>query len=350
MTTRFVALDLVVREEFCNLSCDYCLTGQGNYHRAAAKSGMPLPSLLEAIARQGKMMDIPVVKISGGEYLLLDNAVEGLHCLAEKFETVVVMTNGLPLTSGMLKRLNEIPNLVLQLSLDSTTFESNRYRINNPRLHALFLDRLQLLCRSAIPFEVYLIINRNSIQTIGKTLDDIKAYGGAPVFPFPVRGPDREGYLPEPSQLKALRDLAENAEGGSLLPHKSYLSMLLEFCERGHRVERCHIPHIAFTAFDDGIVSSCPNIWFDEVANILEDGGAGTARKLEQSPLRRGLLRFSASTGLCRSCFTPWDIINLYVDGRIPAEELTKSRLFKGPRTLRKLEAIRNSVRESRYV
>ena len=76
-----LANDLVVNEDSCNLSCEYCLTGQSNMKdqhselrifqppvRDACHPDTPLGERLRTVARRVKdAHDNPVLKLTGGE-------------------------------------------------------------------------------------------------------------------------------------------------------------------------------------------------------------------------------------------------------------------------------------------
>ena len=59
-----------------------------------------------------------------------------------------------------------------------------------------------------------------------------------------------------------------------------------------------------------------------------------------RSRLRPLLLAGRPRLEACRACLTPWDIVNLYLDGRVPLEAVAALPSLSGRRTLERLAAI----------
>jgi len=75
------------------------------------------------------------------------------------------------------------------------------------------------------------------------------------------------------------------------------------------------------SSFSDGVVTPCPNIWFSDMGNVLEDqntvlGKVGTTR------LYQALLAPQPRLKACRGCFTPWDTLSMYFEDEITLDEL----------------------------
>jgi len=355
----FVVADIVVRESNCNLSCTYCLTGQSNFKSEHSLLGIFAPPTkfdcgpqtelgrrLRSILRAPAEARTPVVKLSGGEFMLIEGSDELVEEIAPSYETVVLLTNGMPLTQTRCARLRSLGNIVLQVSIDATRHSGNSYRCPDEATHHAAMSRLHGILKSGIPTEIYLVLHDRSMPSLRDTLDDLMPYSGAlTVFPFPVRGPDRSSFQPTPEQQRTLLEVVEHAsrwEG--LLPGTPYLERLRRFYVDAGRRFSCHLPRVAFTAFDDGVVTNCPNIWFNHADNLLQKPVAEVYRTLTDAPFRRLLLAPAPRIDACRGCYTPWDPVSLYFEDQLSLQELGRIPMYRGPRTLDALAAAKAAL------
>lgn len=351
----FVVNDLVIQEDSCNLACSYCLTGQSQFKqehsllkifeppsKLSCEPGTELRQRLDAILAGVAVQPVPVVKISGGEVMLIRGIMELIEELSERYETVVVLTNGIPLSDARLARLGELGNVVLQVSLDSTRFHGNSYRVESQAIHDALMARMWSIFASGMPVEIYMVLNDRSIEDFEASCGDLLPFAERlRLFPFPVRGPLRKPFLTRPEQHGPFFRLLDRAdEWGRLMPAPPYLERLRSVLGGDGRTFRCHLPRIAFTAFDDGAVTSCPNIWFNHVANLLEQPGEQVMERLTESPFRRLLLSERPRIDACRACFTPWDPVSLYFDDQLTLDELSEVPVYRGARTREMLQRI----------
>lgn len=334
--------DLVIAEDRCNLSCAYCLTATAT-RMDATPGGRRLDlsprgdwggRVLRTIARLARQ-DVTTLKISGGELLMHAGAVDVVMAAAALFERVVVLTNGVFLTTAVRARLRRIPNLVLQVSLDSVVPEGNAYRIPSAKAHAKVLARIDDAFAAGIRGEVYAVVSDRSAPHLAATVRHFAAAEGVRVLPFPVRGIGRQGFAAK--DVGGIREvLAMAPDYAGTLPHPAYLEELVAFHGTGGRRLRCGLPRVAFSVFDDGTVGDCPNIWFER-----HDPGTGTvAEVVGRSRLRPLLLADRPRLEACRACMTPWDILNLYLDGRVPLAAVAALPSLSGRRTLARLAAV----------
>lgn len=359
----FVVNDLVIQEDTCNLACEYCLTGQSQFKEAhsllkifeaprklTCEPGSELHQRLLRILDATRDHDVPVVKISGGEVMLIRGILRFIEELSARYETVVVLTNGVPLSDRRLARLSELGNVVLQLSLDSTRFHGNSYRVRTPEIHDAFFRRVERILDAGLPTEIYQVLNDRSIEDFASTCEDLARWAGhVSLFPFPVRGPLRDRFLVRPEQVAPfLAVLNDAGRYAGLLPSAPYRRRLARFLGDGERRFRCHLPRIAFTSFDDGSVTSCPNIWFNQVGNFITQPAAEVLNDLTASPFRRLLLAERPRIDACKACFTPWDPLSLYFEGELTLEQLAEVPVYRGNRTRRRLHEIRSAYQAHR--
>lgn len=354
----FVVNDLVIKEDSCNLACEYCLTGQSLFkqdhslkmifnppQQNSCLPGTELHERLQAVLDAVSSQDVPVVKISGGEVFLIKGMMDFIDQLSNLYETVVILTNGVLLTDEKLDHLRALGNAVLQLSLDATTYKGNSYRVPSEKVQNALMERVFRILNSGLPVEIYTVINDRSIETLEQTLVDLKPYAElACLFPFPVRGPNREQFLPKPEQYRYLHRVIDQAEQyNGLLPDSPYLRRLWRFFAENGRCFRCHLPRVAFTTFDDGLVTSCPNIWFNHVGNFVSEPAAQVLQHLEDTPFRKLLLAEQPRLDACKACFTPWDPVSLYFEGELTLEELARVPIYRGIRTRERLAELRTT-------
>jgi MoaA/NifB/PqqE/SkfB family radical SAM enzyme len=299
---------------------------------------------MHRLIREVAACDVPVLKLSGGEIFLVRGMDDLIAYASAHYETVVLLTNGSLLTAERLRRFEQLGNIVLQLSLDATRYPGNSYRVGSPQVHDSIMTRVRSALETDLAIEIYVVLNDRSIETLGETLDDLRAMAGeVTVFPFPVRGPSRLRFLPRPEQHARLREVIDRAaEYGALLPGPAYLNRLWRFFHDGERRFRCHLPRVAFTAFDDGTATTCPNIWFNHVGNLLEELPARTLERLHDAPFKKLLLAPHPRVDACRGCFTPWDPISSFFDEGLALDELARIPIYRGPRALARLNDLRD--------
>ncbi len=347
MTASLLGNDLVVNENDCNLSCSYCLTGQSNLKQShlaqpifsAPKRdryggdtslGKRLDTLIERVA---SMHGAPLLKITGGEVFLVEDILVLIEMAARRFPSVVLQSNGILMRPNHLDRLALIPNVTLQISLDSHLYNGNSYRISRPDLHEKAVQRITAILERELAVEVYTVItDRNATELVAfaEWLADFRK--PPQLFPFPVRGPDRERYMLRPEQVPCIEALAAaRARLGSVLPPKAYLDRLLCFYREGGRRFRCHLPRLVVSTFSDGVVTPCPNIWFSDLGNLLAEDWGETSARIGGTPLYRALLAERPRLDACKGCFTPWDILSMYFDDEVTLDEVCAAPAYASP-------------------
>lgn len=353
-----LANDLVINEDSCNLSCSYCLTGQSNFKSGhndqrifdppqrgdctpESDLGQRIRAVLDAIR---SAHDPPVVKLTGGEVFLLRGIVDLIEEVAGSYESLIVQTNAALISEKVLDRLASIDNLVLQISLDAVDFEGNSYRVGSQEIHDRLMSRVER-CLDTMPFvEIYTVINDRSIDHLMGLARYLSAWDRVRFFPFPVRGPTSAAFAPRPEQHVAISKLIEVWDGlRPVLPHRAYAGRLASFYEEGTRTFGCHVPRFVVSSFSDGVLTPCPNIWFSDMGNLIDDpegasGAVGTTRFYDV------LLQPRPRIVACKGCFTPWDTLSMLVNGEMAIEDITSDPPYHGPRSRRRLEEILETI------
>jgi MoaA/NifB/PqqE/SkfB family radical SAM enzyme len=346
--------DLVINEDSCNLSCQYCLTGQSNLkdqhrlqlifqppQRDTYAPGTELADRIDRVADRLKdRFRLPLLKVTGGEIFLVRGILDFLAEQAPKYEVLVVQTNAVLVRDEHLERFRDWGNVVLQLSLDSHLPYGNSYRTVNDGQHRKLVDAVDRIMRSGIPTEIYTVLNDRSVTELEPFAEWLSGFDPAPVFfPFPVRGPDAEDFRVRPEQIGLIERFAKRYEDfRDVLPPAAYLNRLLSFYREGKRTFRCHLPRLVVSSFSDGVVTPCPNIWFTDMGNVLtgatrgrpapepvadrDQAGAAVLEKVGETPLYQALLAPRPRLKACHGCFTPWDTLSMYFDDEITLDEL----------------------------
>src|SRR5262249_21192273 len=185
-----LANDLVIREENCNLSCKYCLTGQSQFkpghldhlifqpprvHEYSASSdlGKRIDAVIESSA---KSLGLPIVKITGGEIFLVRGIMDLLRRLKDQFATVVIQTNAVLLTPEILEEIQSWGNACLQISLDAVSYQGNSYRSETEDQHQKIMARIFRALDAGIPTELYCVLNDRSLPEFEETLYQLMRY------------------------------------------------------------------------------------------------------------------------------------------------------------------------------
>lgn len=355
---KLLANDLVIEEDNCNLSCKYCLTGQSTFkkghldqmifqppHRSDSAIGTTMRTRIDRIIKTSSdLMNLPVLKITGGEIFLVKGMMEIIEELSPHFATLVVQSNGVLVSAEYLERMRRLKNICLQVSLDGTSYEGNSYRSGTESLHEKIFERLDKVFRSGLATEIYCVLNDHSIPELAHTLDDLKQYGShLSIFPFPVRGPGAEEFRGRPEQISVLRDIWEHYDRYTpIMPPRAYWARLMRFYDEGGRKFRCHLPRFAFTTFDDGQVTSCPNIWFNKIGNLLSEETDSVVSRIGNTAFHEMLLAPKPRLDACKGCFTPWDTLSMYMEKEISLDELCATPMYSAPATRLRLEEIAN--------
>jgi MoaA/NifB/PqqE/SkfB family radical SAM enzyme len=354
--------DLVINEDSCNLSCTYCLTGQSNLknsHNDKLIFGPPIKDRFTSTSGLGTRLPIidkrvddtfrvPLLKVTGGEIFLIEGILDFLREQASAHEVLVVQTNGVLVTDEHLAAFREWGNVVLQVSLDSHLYAGNSYRVVSASLHAKVMRRICAILDSELPVEVYGVLNDRSVSDLEPFAQWLaERPGQVTFFPFPVRGPDAERFAVRPEQVQHIEHFVDRYDDfARVLPPLAYFRRLLSFYREGGRTFRCHLPRLVVSTFSDGMITPCPNIWFSDMGNLLEDGYQDSLHRVGETGLYRALLAATPRLNACRGCFTPWDTLSMYFDDEITLDELCVAPTYASPRVRSLIEERKRRYQE----
>lgn len=347
MIDTLVGNDLVINEDSCNLSCTYCLTGQSNLkdaHNAQRIFGPPTKDRYAPDSPLGTrlpMVDqriddtfrVPLLKVTGGEIFLVKGIMDFLAEQAAHHEVLVVQTNGVLVRDEHIAAFQSWGNVVMQVSLDSHLFSGNSHRVASASLHAKVLRRIEAILDSGLAVEVYSVLHDRSVAEMEEFAQWLMDRPVPPVyFPFVVRGPDAERFAVREDQIAHVERFVERYDDFQpVLPPRAYFKRLLSFYHEGERTFRCHLPRLVISTFSDGVVTPCPNIWFSDAGNLLEDGYEESLSQVGETGMYRALLAPAPRLKACKGCFTPWDTLSMYFEDEITLDELCKAPTYSPP-------------------
>jgi MoaA/NifB/PqqE/SkfB family radical SAM enzyme len=352
MAETLLGNDLVINEDSCNLSCNYCLTGQSNLKeghrlklifdppkRDTYTPGAELEHRVNTVAdRLRSRFEMPLLKVTGGEIFLVKGIMDFLRRESPNYEVLVVQTNGVLVNEDHLAQLREIGNVVLQVSLDSHLFHGNSYRVQKQNLHDKVVRAISAILDSGLPCEVYGVLNDRSVTELADFAAWLGTFKNPPVFfPFPIRGPDAEEFKVREDQVHLLDEFVDRYEEfSSALPPKAYFNRLLSFYHEGKRTFRCHLPRLVVSTFSDGVVTPCPNIWFSDMGKVLDEDWTEVLDKVGETGMYKALLAERPRLSACHGCFTPWDTLSMYFDDEITLDELCAAPTYS-PEPIRRM-------------
>ena len=341
---KFLINDLVIGENYCNMKCQYCLTSTSKFEND--RSGMsrtassylsytqnsPLKYNVDSILDTMHILyDIPILKVSGGEILIVKHICDFIEHASSKYKVVQVLSNGLSLNSDIIRRLAALKNICIQISLDHHTVEGNCYRGRNEKNLHKILKHIDSIVKYGIPLEINCVLTDKNTHILDTFADYLLKYEGRKVMllPFPVRGSQRDKYLPNKNQWMALQKLIDQYEKyKAIMVPQIYLELLLSFLKNGKRQISCALPSICIGTFDTGVVTPCSNYWFLSMGSILGNDMFSTIDNIENHKIYSILSNPEDRLEACRLCFTPWEILNLYIKDMISFEELTRAPLY----------------------
>lgn len=130
-------------------------------------------------------------------------------------------------------------------------------------------------------------------------------------------------------------------EYGSTLPPQAYFEALIANMERG-RSNKCYIPLLIKPADDKGDIVTCPCSSLKDRGNSLDC----TVEAIDPNSDDFGKIT-RQDYPQCRTCYTHFDIMSLFVDGKISAEELSQVGMFQDAEILAYMEKLKSSVRQA---
>lgn len=349
--THYAYLDLCFFER-CNLTCTYCRTTN-----EGMLGDVPLEVFQSTVRSFLRHSMAAVFKVSGyGEISLWPHLVDGMKEFASCFPTVQIITNGtMPLSK--LGMLLPIENLVFCVTIDGHGLEANSHRTGgNLKLHEKMLAFIRRVLSAGRGIELNCVLTAANLDGFADYLAHVRDnLRGAMVMPFPVRpfvGLSRSSPPASADQVTRAADrvLLRYEDYATVLPGRAYLERLFDFMGRTVRGWPCYVP-----AFNYGVGPrlsplSCACLGHtkpsDDLLNLVVPDGqrSPTDRLVDVSGLREERVAKGFVDERCGTCFTHYEVLNLWLEGAICTEEICTIPSFRRPQAQAVLEKVRAEI------
>jgi len=350
--------DFVVQEHVCNLRCSYCL----NFENENLKEGEPWKPLeriklntgsfgwsrakgvLEKTRQSG---NAPILRVAGGEIAAIQGNIPFITEEARHWDRVQILTNGTFLQRDI-DQLKKIPSINLCCSVDGHTAELNSERTPHKKWAQRIIDGLLSAIDAAVPVEVYMVVTKKNVDAIydfAHWIYELPRVADVRLLPFPVRGDIGSEMRPSTGQYRSLARLLEDYDRlKEILPPLGFLHRLHNFCTTEVRNFRCRIPLGFLQTFDDGVLASCSNCWASPLGNILEDDHI--LNQVGNANIHKLFMRDPPRFPFCKTCFTPFDVVNVYLDGLCELEDIAQMDLYSSLAVRERLSMLKDTWAE----
>lgn len=345
----FVYLDFCFYA-FCNFTCTYCRETNEQMSKGAGREGFD--RALEDFLAQN---EAAVLKMSGyGEATLWSELAEAVAPWATEFPTVQLISNGAG-PPAVYDRLCALPNFQACVTLDGHRPELDRFRTKgSARLHGRVVRTVDRLVDAGVRVELNCVLSRANADHLDEYLAWVAdRWGDAAVLvPFPVRptlGRDpaqvRDELAASPAQVDAIESalVDRHVEHAPVLAPLPYVTAVVAFMRESRRSAPCHVHRANFGVNTDLLALACACAG-DRLITPL---GPVSAAWTQPDVLRRQQ-RFLAAGNVgakCVTCFTHYDVINLYLEGSLSSDEVARLPSLSTTGALRMLERVRAELR-----
>lgn len=350
-TLLYLMNDFVVQEHVCNLRCSYCL----NFENVNLKDGTPWKPLervdlntgsygwqraRQVLATCRELGNAPILRFAGGEITAIKGSLAFIADEALHWDRIQVLTNATFLERDI-EQLRAIKTLNLCCSVDGHTAELNEIRTPNRAWAQRIIDGLLAAVDAGVPVEVYTVLTQHNVAALHEFADwllGLRRVADVRLFPFPVRGDVGQRMRPAAEDYGPLQRIIEDYDRlAPILPPKGFLERLHDFCISGTRRFRCRVPLSFVQTFDDGVVAACSNCWAAPLGN-LADNKDTFREQMGKANIHKLFLQDPPRFPFCKTCFTPFDVVNTYLDGLCTLDEMSTMDLYSSPATRQRLQ------------
>jgi MoaA/NifB/PqqE/SkfB family radical SAM enzyme len=355
----FLLHDLIVRGNVCNLSCSYCTSTQAADDFDAKELKEPTKdrtskSLIDCQKALG-MVDAflsrttaPLLKVSGGELFLFRNSMELVEELSKRYAYVQVLTNGTKLSDPIVERIARLGNVGFNLSLDGHTLEMNSSRWRSDRVMSKVMSAFHSILKSLGEVELTNVITDVNVGGYEEFLNFLMHQPGNVIsVPLPVRGVHASVLFQSGSRQDFATLLPELVKPyGRVLAPAPFCLSLARFLmvDRGVRERRCHVPNFSVQLFDSGEVTPCSVGWTVSIGNALETGVDAVVEQIGTHKIYEMLTRSRPRVPVCRSCYSLLDSVNLFLEGEMTLQEITRFPQYRAQPIQQRLLSLRERI------
>jgi len=321
----------------CNLNCSYCRNSSsiyrsGKYYddfRGIRWNQTQNLNYLQILKKIQKNSNYGAYKISGhGEITLLKN----FHLFFGVDKLNILLTNGTILNKNSVKQLKDF-QLIVQISLDGHTSSMNQARKTNPKK---ILELISEFLKNEIPVEVNTVITKYNINGLEEFFRFLDKFDSELLMciPFPVRNfsnMKNKNLCPDLKQMEKFRKSIKEWNFFNSAPPRKYLKYMIETLEKGRKIN-CFLPRMILAWNYNLDILKCPCGLAESYNNlkIIMEHNINTEQmslENEKNPLR--VINESNYHHHCKNCFTHYDILNLFIKGKIDLKELERLPTYK---------------------
>ena len=333
-----IFLDAAILQS-CNLMCQYCRSNLF-YDKKEIRQ---VPSQIRLLKSLDKIIDYDIFKISGYGEITLAELESSISAIAHK--RAMFITNGLRLNKS-LEILLSHPDPVINISLDGHTSEMNRYRnLSQAQINDLLYIIQEL--NGSIPVEINSVLTSANCNFFHEFVSLMQSRASAVIlFPFPVRTfpfMRRKNFFPSPDQIKLFEEeLVENYEKySSVLPPALYMQELVKFLKKGYRTNSCTVPSFVVGVDEKLDIHGClcgP----EEILGKVDEELDNRLEKINQYLLSNVKGKWKQ----CAECFNHYEVISLYLKGRIKETEISRVPSLSKDSILTHLQKIKSEYND----
>lgn len=218
----------------CNLNCKHCRVSEKNDNEKLSLK--EAKSLLSECWYNG----ITMLNLSGGEPFLRDDIFEILD-YAEKFEDIVITTNGTLLNEEKCKKLSTYKNIKLSISLDGLEETHDKFRRKKGAFKKV-IDILPVLNKNNIKYAIKYTLSKETAKDAIELLNLVAKMGAKE---FNVR--------------RVI--VAGNANKDMVLSNEEYKNIIREL------IKNCRKLNVKFRTGDSLLIPIFSEIWGIDIKN-----------------------------------------------------------------------------------
>lgn len=351
----FLINDFVILENICNLNCRYCHIKKVPYKRLKNElyingEKIDIVKILlnvdNILRQQNEMMDLPILKISGGEISIIPEIINVIKKYEKKYEVIQVLTNNYLPSCDFYDAMSSMENIHFQISLDGHLFEMNRCRFLNKRQFNQTLENLKILIRNyKFPLEINCVLTNANYWGIIDYIEWLSEFNrnDLKLNIFPVNNCKK--LFPPKECIPILEKIISNYENySSILLPRTYMKELVNFINCGKRVSNCLVPYAVIGTYDTGKLDMCacsPDL--PTLGNILQDFDESNSIS-SCDFVYQNILKNSPHYGACINCYTPYEILSLYFKSLISDDEMKTIPFYRAEKTLNRLKLIKSNI------
>lgn len=352
----FLINDYVFLENICNLNCYYCHIKKISYqilNNKLVTDGKitDIEDILintdNILKQQIEMIDSPILKISGGEISIIPEIISVIKKYDTQYDVIQVLTNNYFPAPNFYDTISLLKNIHIQVSLDGHLFEMNQYRFLNKIQFDNALKNLEILIQNyEFPLEINCVLTNINYKDIIGYIEWLSKFNrkDLKLNIFPVS--HCKILFPPNECIPIFEEIISNYENySSILPPRIYMKELLNFIMYGKRVSNCLVPYAVIGTYDTGKIDLCacsPEL--PSIGDISKSDFDKSKIISSCKALYNNILRPSPYHNSCIDCYTPYEILSLYFKGLISYNEIKSIPLYRGKKTLDRLELIKSNI------